>query len=63
MNPRLKIILKKTAGVILLLAGIFALLTPLTPGSGLIFVGLELLGIRLLFVEKIKEKLKNRKKL
>ncbi len=48
------ILLKKTAGVILLLIGIFALLTPLTPGSWLIFVGLELIGVRLLFAERIK---------
>lgn len=46
---------KKPLGVILLLAGFFALLTPLTPGSGLIFVGLELLGIRILFIERIKK--------
>ncbi len=58
MNP----VLKKTIGVILLLAGLFALVTPLTPGSGLIFVGLELLGIRILFVEKIKARLKGRTK-
>lgn len=50
--------MKKILGVIFLLAGLFALLTPLTPGSGLIFVGLELLGIRLLFIEKIKGWLK-----
>lgn len=41
-------ILKKTAGVLLLILGIAALITPLTPGSWLIFVGLELLGLRLL---------------
>ncbi len=55
-------IAKKVLGAILLLIGIFALLTPLTPGSGLIFVGLELLGIRLLFAEKIKRWLRGEKK-
>lgn len=48
-------IAKKILGVVLLLIGVFALLTPLTPGSGLIFVGLELMGIRLLFAERIKK--------
>lgn len=41
-------IIKKTAGVLLLIIGLAALVTPLTPGSWLIFVGLELLGLRLL---------------
>lgn len=40
--------LKKTAGILLIIIGIAALITPLTPGSWLIFVGLELLGLRLL---------------
>ena len=44
--------------------GVFALLTPFTPGSLLIFVGAEILGIKLLtranlilFYEKVKERL------
>jgi len=49
---------KKILGFVLLLAGLFALATPLTPGSWLIFIGLELLGIRLLFIERIKKWLK-----
>lgn len=40
--------LKKTVGILLIIIGIAALITPLTPGSWLIFVGLELLGWRLL---------------
>jgi uncharacterized protein YqgC (DUF456 family) len=46
--------IKKTVGIILILLGLVALVTPLTPGSWLIFVGLELLGFRLLFLDKIK---------
>ena len=57
-----KAIAKKVAGVFLVLWGLFALVTPFTPGSLLIFVGLELLGIRLLFAEKIKDKIRNWKK-
>jgi len=39
----------KTTGVVLVIIGIIALLTPFTPGSWLIFVGLEILGVRFLF--------------
>lgn len=52
-NPKIK----KTAGIILVLIGLLALITPLTPGSWLIFVGLELLGLRFLLWGKIKERL------
>jgi uncharacterized protein YqgC (DUF456 family) len=38
---------KKIAGVILIVIGFAALITPFTPGSWLAFVGLELLGFRL----------------
>ncbi len=46
-------VVKKVLGVILIILGIFALITPLTPGSWLAIVGLELLGLRVLFQEKI----------
>ena len=49
---------KKIIGIILIIIGFLALITPLTPGSWLIFIGLELLGIRLLFIQKIKSRLK-----
>ncbi|MSR78996.1 MAG: hypothetical protein EXS59_02515 [Candidatus Taylorbacteria bacterium] len=51
VNPKLK----KLAGVVLIIVGFLALITPLTPGSWLIFVGLELLGFDLIFWTKIKE--------
>ena len=51
VNPKIK----KTIGVILIIVGFLALVTPLTPGSWLIFVGLELLGFDLIFWTKIKE--------
>jgi uncharacterized protein YqgC (DUF456 family) len=40
---------KKILGIALIIIGFVALLTPFTPGSWLIFVGLELLGFRILF--------------
>ncbi len=49
-NPRLK----KIIGVILIIVGFLALITPFTPGSWLMFVGLEFLGVRLAAWEKIK---------
>jgi len=50
VNP----LLKKITGILLVLAGLLILLTPFTPGSWIIFVGLELLGIRLAFWKKMK---------
>ncbi|MBP6860029.1 MAG: hypothetical protein KBC38_00500 [Candidatus Pacebacteria bacterium] len=38
---------KKIVGVLCIIIGLLALITPLTPGSWLIFVGLTLLGITL----------------
>lgn len=48
-------LVKKTVGIILIAIGLLALLTPLTPGAWLAIIGLELIGIRLAFVDKIKE--------
>ena len=46
--------IKKVVGVILILIGLAALFTPLTPGSWLAIIGLELLGMRILFFDKLK---------
>ena len=50
--------LKKVIGVILIIYGLLALITPFTPGSWLIFIGLEFLGIRLVMWDKIRAKFK-----
>ncbi len=50
--------IKKIVGIVCIILGLLALFTPLTPGSWLIPIGLELVGIRLAFYEKIKEKVK-----
>ncbi|HUV63725.1 MAG TPA: hypothetical protein VMW24_07495 [Sedimentisphaerales bacterium] len=39
-------------GVVLMILGVLALLTPFTPGSWLALIGLELLGLRLVFERK-----------
>ena len=41
-------------GWFLVVFGFFALVTPLTPGGVLFFVGLEVLGFRFLFTDKLK---------
>ena len=41
-----KSLLKKILGVLLIIIGLLALVTPLTPGSWLAIIGLELLGLR-----------------
>ena len=48
-------IFKKVIGALALIIGLVALVTPLTPGAvWLIFIGLELLGLRILVWDKIK---------
>ncbi|MBN1360344.1 MAG: hypothetical protein JW993_07125 [Sedimentisphaerales bacterium] len=44
---------RKIVGMVLVVLGLLALLTPLTPGSWLIPIGLELLGLRLLLADKL----------
>ena len=55
-NPKVK----KGTGVALILLGLLALFTPFTPGSWAVFIGLELLGVRLAFWRKIAEWWKRR---
>ena len=45
---------KKVIGVILILVGLAAFFTPLTLGSWLAIIGLELLGARILLFDKFK---------
>ncbi|MEK7192565.1 MAG: hypothetical protein AAB682_00310 [Patescibacteria group bacterium] len=47
-------IIKKVVGVILILVGFSSLLTPLTPGSWLLIIGLEWVGIRILFLDPLR---------
>ena len=46
--------IRKTVGVILVIIGFISVITPFTPVGFLLIVGLELLGIRFLFWEKIR---------
>jgi len=62
----MKTIIKKIIGVILVIIGLFALVTPFTPGSWLALIGLEmlgLLGVRLLIERALFLKGKRRRRL
>ncbi len=48
--------LKKIIGVLAIIVGVLALVTPFTPGAWLIIIGLGILGFRMLFWEKIKKR-------
>ena len=47
-----KVAHKKVVGVVLIILGLLALLTPFTPGSWVIFIGLEFLGLRSIFSDR-----------
>ncbi|OGE76424.1 MAG: hypothetical protein A3C85_00835 [Candidatus Doudnabacteria bacterium RIFCSPHIGHO2_02_FULL_48_21] len=51
-----KAILKKIAGVALVILGVAALVTPFTPGAWLILIGFGLLEFRLVLWDRIKAK-------
>lgn len=51
--PVVKKVARIVIGVILILLGLAALLTPLTPGAWLALVGLELLGLRVLLRNRL----------
>jgi len=40
-------------GIVLIVLGVLALLTPFTPGSWLALIGLEILGVRLVLQRKL----------
>lgn len=51
-----KSLLKKILGVLLIILGLLALITPLTPGAWLAIIGLELLGLRELFDDQLQKR-------
>jgi protein-S-isoprenylcysteine O-methyltransferase Ste14 len=58
----MKPILKKTLGVILIILGLAALVTPFTPGSWVALIGLQLVGFGFLLENRLGRALKNRYK-
>ena len=53
---RNKTIVRRLVGVFLVLLGLLFYLIPFVPGTWAIVLGLEILGIRLLIQDKIKER-------
>ncbi|OGZ63012.1 MAG: hypothetical protein A2639_02940 [Candidatus Staskawiczbacteria bacterium RIFCSPHIGHO2_01_FULL_34_27] len=50
---------KKILGILAIILGFIALITPFTPGAfWLLFIGLELIGVNILFLSKIEERLR-----
>lgn len=47
-------IFRMTLGVILVIVGLMALVTPLTPGAWLALIGLELLGFGFLIPKRVR---------
>jgi uncharacterized protein YqgC (DUF456 family) len=60
MKPIVKNIIKKTIGVILIIIGLAALVTPFTPGSWLALIGLELLGFGFLLENRVVRAIRKR---
>jgi uncharacterized membrane protein YbaN (DUF454 family) len=45
--------LKKTVGWVCVVVGVVAVVVPVVPGAPLVFVGFEILGFRMLFLDRI----------
>jgi uncharacterized membrane protein len=60
VNPALKNILKKTLGVIFIVWGLIALVTPFTPGSWLAIIGLQMLGWGFLLENRVVRAIKKK---
>lgn len=58
----MKKIARKSLGIICIILGFLALITPLTPGSWLILIGLEILGLGFLLEGRLFRWLKRNRK-
>lgn len=58
----MKQILRKFLGIVLIILGFVALVTPFSPGSWLMLIGLEILGFRFLLEGKLSRLLKSKHK-
>ncbi len=54
--------LRRIAGVLLIVGGVLGLIMPIMPGIIFLVLGLELFGIRLLFVDRVVERVRGKKK-
>jgi len=46
--------LRKTAGWCMVTVGFIGIVAPIIPGAPLLYIGLEILGLRIIFTEKVK---------
>lgn len=53
--------LKRAVGVFCVIVGFVALIAPVIPGAPLVFIGLELLGFRFLFLERMQSRFAKRR--
>jgi len=53
---------KKIAGITLVVIGVLSIITPFTPVGFLLILGLEILGVRFLFWDKVKSWFKKKPK-
>lgn len=44
---------KKVVGYVFVVVGVVALVAPVIPGAPLVFIGFELLGFRILFLDRL----------
>ncbi|MBW8040738.1 MAG: hypothetical protein FVQ85_12140 [Planctomycetes bacterium] len=58
----MKKIAKNSLGIICIILGFLALITPLTPGSWLILIGMEILGLKFLLKGRLFRWLKGKRK-
>lgn len=59
LNIKNKTVLRRIAGLAMVFLGLILYLIPLLPGSWAIVIGLEILGVRLLVVDMVKEWIKH----
>ena len=60
MNKQLIATARTIFGAVLVGVGILGIFLPILPGWILIFVGIELLGIQIVFIENIKDFIKKK---
>ena len=54
--------IKKGVGFFLILIGFISLITPFTPFGLVFFIGLQMIGVRLIFIEKLRKFFRENKK-
>lgn len=54
------VVIRRVLGILFIIIGIFGIFFPILPGWLLIFVGLEIIGINLVFFDRIKSYAKSK---